>query len=113
LWGKKGLLMANPSRYARRGKPDANSAAIQAALEAVGASVVSLAALGGGVPDLLVSRILEGGTVGYWLIEVKVEKGKLRDSQRVFARRWPGTVFVCRTPDEAVDLVLARPSGAE
>jgi hypothetical protein len=105
--------MANPMRYARRGKPDANSAAIQAALEATGASVVSLAAIGGGVPDLLVSRIQPGGAAVYWLVEVKQAKGKLRESQIAFQQRWPAAVFVIRTPEEAIQLVTAAPtSGA-
>lgn len=50
----------------RRPKLDSNQQAVVAALEAAGCVVQSLAALGGGVPDLLVSK--HGQTI---LVEVK------------------------------------------
>jgi Holliday junction resolvase len=50
----------------RAAKTDRNQAEIVAALRKVGATVVSLAAVGSGVPDLLVGH--KGGT---YLLEIK------------------------------------------
>lgn len=65
------------SRFARR--TDANQAPIVKALRQLGAYVVDLSRVGGGVPDLLI------GWRGAWLLaEVKTEKGKLRKAQEDF-----------------------------
>jgi hypothetical protein len=55
----------------RAAKIDANQTAIVDALRAAGATVQSLATVGGGVPDLLVG--VRGKT---YLLEVKTPKGK-------------------------------------
>ncbi len=86
---------------------DGNHAEIRSALEKVQCCVMDLARLGEGKPDLLVARIQPGGFVQYWLIEAKVENGKLRPKQRTFAASWCDTVHVVRSADEAVALVLA------
>lgn len=95
----------------RAAHTDANQTAIVAALRKVGAKVTSLAAVGGGVPDLLVG--FRGVNV---LLEVKnPEQSKrdqrLRKSQREFHATWPGKVAVVRTAEEAVLAVVeaARP----
>jgi len=44
-------------------------------------------------------------------IEVKTEKGKLRESQKKFISvvgEYPVIVGVCRSPQEAIDLVLGK-----
>ena len=82
----------------RAAKVDGNHAAIVAALRAAGASVVSLAALGKGVPDLLVCT-------SRWcrLVEVKMPGGKLTPDQVRFQVGWQGPpVVIVTSPVDAV-----------
>jgi hypothetical protein len=88
----------------RAARVDANHRAVVAAFEAEGCAVLSLARLGGGAPDLLVS--LPGGTL--ILVEIKnpgTAYGRLGLSplQAAFAVRFP--VHVVRLPDEVRPLV--------
>lgn len=76
---------AGVKRTGHRGRVDANHAAIVAALRAVGCSVLSLAGLGGGVPDLLVG--VRGRTM---LLEVKCPGEALRPLQSEWLRSWRG-----------------------
>jgi len=84
----------------RAAKIDQNQPDIVEALRKVGASVVSLASIGQGCPDLLACK---GDKL--WLIEVKGPKGTLTDDQKRFILNWSGTVHIIRTPDEALKLV--------
>ncbi len=78
-------------------KIDANHTAIADALRRCGWQVLSLAALGRGAPDLLVTRR------GVWhLVEVKQPKGKLTEPQTRFHTVWPVTIV--RSVDEALEL---------
>ena len=86
---------------------DANHADIRAALRAVGCGVMDLSKLGDGKPDILVTRIRRGGIEAWWLMELKVAKGRLRAKQVTFAKGWPTTIHVVRSVDEALKLVLA------
>ena len=61
------------------------------AFRALGASVLSLAPLGRGIPDLLVAI---GGVT--WLIEIKSKKGKENDLQIEWAENWRGARAVVR-----------------
>lgn len=81
-------------------KCDANHSEIFAALRRAMCSVVDLAAVGGGCPDLLVGR----GGVNY-LLEIKHEKNDLTDSQELWFSRWRGRAIVVRTVDEALAAV--------
>ena len=86
----------------RRGaKVDGNHKAIVDAFRACGCSVVSLAAHGKGVPDLLVAR-------GAWmrLVEVKMPKGTLTDDQKAFMAAWRGPeIVVVKSVAEVIDLL--------
>lgn len=82
------------------GKVDANQAEIVKALRQVGMSVLSLAPMGKGCPDLLVAD-----DDSYFLIEVKGPKGKLTDDQVAFIADWRGVVHIARTVDEALNIV--------
>ena len=95
----------SPRRYAvSRVQSDANHGAIAHALRQCGASVVDLRAVGAGVPDLLV-----GYRGASWLLEVKTDAGKLRESQDVFAATWRGgPVVVVRSPAEALVAIGVR-----
>ena len=86
----------------RRGKTDLNQTEIVDALRRCGYLVQSLAAMGDGVPDLLVYR----RDCGLRLLEVKGSQGKLTPDQIEFkAKGWP--VEVARTAEEAIK----RPEG--
>lgn len=98
------------SRWYRKTKRDANHAEIVSALRAVGCSVTDLAAVGGGVPDLLV-----GIGSRNWLLEVKrpgvagKKRGKTQaetnDKQETFRERWRGQVATVSTTEEALAVV--------
>lgn len=87
----------------RAGKVDANQHAIIDVLLAANCKVQTLAAMGGGVPDLLVQR--PDGTL--LLMEVKAPDGTLTPLQTKWMRYWPG-VRVVRSPDEALIVVAER-----
>jgi hypothetical protein len=93
-------------RYAHR--VDSNQADIVQALRQAGYTVQDLSAVGGGVPDLLVSGIdRETGRPANWVLETKTSVGKLNSRQRNWHARWPGPKAVVRTIDEALKAVGA------
>jgi Holliday junction resolvase len=75
----------------RNARIDKNHPEIVEAFRKLGASVLSLAPLGRGVPDLLVAI---GGVT--WLIEIKSRKGKENDLQLEWAENWKGARAVVR-----------------
>lgn len=75
----------------RAARVDSNHSHIVSAFRKMGCSVLSLAALGAGVPDLLVA--IEGTT---WLVEVKFGKGEENDKQKEWADNWLGMRAVVR-----------------
>lgn len=81
----------------RASKIDANHREIVTALRKAGCSVLSLAALGKGAPDLLIGH--KGRNV---LIEVKRPKGKLNEQQKAFKAIWRGDLCVVRSIDDAL-----------
>ena len=86
----------------RAAKVDANQAAIVEALRACGASVQSLAAVGKGVPDLLV-----GLRTRNYLIEVKdgskpPSARKLTPDQVQWHTKWAGQVLTVTSPEDAL-----------
>lgn len=88
----------------RAAKVDDTQAAIVDALRAAGCKVLSLAACGSGVPDLLVRRPFSGPALQ--LLEVKNPKGrgiKLTPDQEKFHAEWPVTVVT--NPAEALEAV--------
>jgi hypothetical protein len=91
-----------------RGKVDRNQAEIVRALRDAGASVTSLADLGGGVPDLLVGvrtkERPEGFTV---LMEVKSgPRDALTELEIDWHSRWRGgALCVVRSPEEALGVL--------
>lgn len=87
----------SPRRAAR---VDKNQQAIVQALEAVGATVAYLHAVGSGVPDIAVGY--RGVT---YLLEIKSEKGRLSAVQKEWHYLWRGHVAVVRTPEEALDAI--------
>lgn len=102
------------SRWYRRTKRDGNHKPIVDALKKAGCSVLDLAAVGGGCPDLLCYSTRSG----YVLLEVKVpgfgvgkKNGKLfqetADRQAKFRREWLGRIHVVESIDEAIAAVSA------
>jgi Holliday junction resolvase len=75
----------------RASRVDGNHAEIVDFFKKLGCSVLSLAAVGKGVPDLLVA--INGIT---WLVEVKMPSGKENELQVEFAITWKGCRAVVR-----------------
>ena len=75
----------------RAARTDSNHLELVKAFRTLGCSVLSLAAVGKGVPDLLVS--IKGIT---WLVEVKMPKGKETQDQVEFASTWQGCRAIVR-----------------
>lgn len=82
----------------RAAKVDLSQLAIVRALRQSGCQVQTLAAVGRGVPDLLVGRASR-----LWLLECKTGKGELTPAQRAWHALWP--VFIVRSPEEALRVV--------
>lgn len=92
----------------RAAKIDANQTEIVKALRSAGCSVLSLAAVGNGCPDLLVSRPYYPHHL--YLLEVKdgakpPSARKLTPDQERFHREWKGPIHVVTTVEEAMDAV--------
>lgn len=81
----------------RKSRVDANQKQIVDALRKAGRSVFFLHTVGCGCPDLLV-----GFRGRNFLLEVKIEKGKLTEMQEELIQRWNGTIYVVRSVDEAL-----------
>lgn len=81
---------------------DSNHAEVVAALRKIKCSVRSLAAVGDGVPDLLVGI----GNLNL-LLEVKAPGGKLTEDQVTFMAGWNGQVKTVYSAEEAVNYVTA------
>ena len=75
----------------RNARVDKNHSEVVEAFRKMGASVLSLAPLGRGIPDLLVAI---GGVT--WLVEIKSKKGKENDLQLEWAENWRGARAVVR-----------------
>jgi hypothetical protein len=85
----------------KRARIDANQPALVALAKAYGASWVSMAPLGEGVPDGLLGH--QGTT---HVVEFKMPKGSLTPDQRTFIREWNGSpVHVLRTEADVARLL--------
>lgn len=84
----------------RAARKDLNHNEIKMALEAAGASVCDTHKLGGGAPDIAVGFRNEN----YWM-EIKQANGKVNKLQQEWHDNWRGSVFVVRTPEEALDAI--------
>jgi hypothetical protein len=93
----------------RAARVDVNHPEIVDALRKAGASVLSLASLGEGCPDLLVAH----HRAGTFLVEVKRPLGpqggesrsSLNQLQRDFLAAWRGRIELVRSPEDAVRLL--------
>lgn len=91
----------------RAAKVDANQDQVTSALRAAGASVQSLAAVGNGIPDLLV-----GFRGANYLLEVKdgnkpPSKRELTPDQIEWHLEWRGQAMVITSADEALAAIGA------
>jgi hypothetical protein len=89
-------------------KVDANQGEIVEALEKAGCNVESLAAVGHGVPDLLV-----GYAGRLYVLECKKINGKLTPPQVGWHRRWQGYAQIVHSGLEALRAVGAVESESE
>jgi hypothetical protein len=87
--------------YARR--VDANHPAIVKGLRKIGAGVTSMARLGGGVSDLLVSFRQR-----WYVMEVKAEDGVLSNDQKTWIGEQHAPVYTIRSLDEAVSFLTQQ-----
>ena len=78
-------------------KTDSNHIAISDAFRRLGYTVKSTHEVGGGFPDLVVSK---GET---YLVEIKTDEGKLNDQQIEFIDKWNGKVYVVRCVDDVIE----------
>ena len=85
----------------RAARVDVNHSQLVAAFRSLGCSVLSLAAMGKGVPDLLVAT--KGIT---WLVEVKTPKGKQTLDQIEFAKTWKGKQTIVRDVAGVQEVVI-------
>ena len=89
---------------------DASQKKIVEALRAAGCTVQSLAELGHGVPDLLVSAPVRTRQAFYrvtqetmlYLLEVKSLKGKLTPDEIAWHNSWLGPVYIVRSVGHAL-----------
>jgi hypothetical protein len=84
----------------RNAKIDRCQPEIVKALRDAGATVAITSQVGKGFPDIVVGY----NEVNY-LMELKVEDGKLTPDQRVFHSQWNGKVHIVRTSQEAIRLI--------
>lgn len=92
----------------RAAKTDANQTEIVKALRDAGCNVLSLAGVGDGCPDLLVSKPVYPWTL--YLLEIKdgakpPSARKLTPDQKKFHAKWTGPIYVVTSVDEALSVV--------
>ncbi len=91
-----------------RARTDRNSTEIVKALRQLGCSVRIIAALGRGVPDLLVGRQRRN-----FLLEVKdghlaLSRRQLTPDEQRFKDEWAGQYAIVESVEDAVDYILAE-----
>ena len=84
-----------------RARVDKNHKEIVDCFRKIGCSVLSLSAVGKGCPDLLISYQKQ-----CYLVEVKSEHGKLNTWQEEWGRRWGSPVYVVKTKEDCVALLI-------
>jgi len=89
----------------RAARVDANQAEIVEALRSVGAAVQSLAAVGRGVPDLLV-----GFRGKLYLLEVKMPGEKLTPRELTWHTLWAGYASIVYSAEDAIDKLVNHES---
>ncbi len=86
----------------RAARIDNNQREIVDHARSMGATVQSLAGVGKGVPDLLIS--LDGRV---YLVEVKGPKGKLTEDQHRWHAKWQAPIHIVRTCDDMTRVLLS------
>lgn len=91
-----------------KGRTDSNQKEIVMALRQVGASVVSLAGVGSGCPDLLVATSRSGNL----LFEVKDGSKKqsarrLTEDEQNFHALWRGPIYIVESVEDALKIIGA------
>lgn len=96
----------------RTSRVDKNQPAVVEAFRALGWQVAHLHAVGGGVPDLVVSGVARGGPFEgraiTALVEVKSKRGSLEATQVDFFRTWRAPAYVVRSVEDVLALVEDR-----
>lgn len=90
----------------KHGRVDGNHTAVVKALRQIGASVVSLADVGGGCADLLVGRNGVNLLLEVKNGDVKPSERRLTEDELKFHAEWRGQVALVFAPLEAVEYVM-------
>lgn len=94
----------------RIAKRDRNHAQIVNALRDVGYTVLDLANVGAGCPDIAVGGIdARTGRRMNWFMEIKMPDGALTDDQIAFHGAWRGVVHVVDSVDAAYKVIGILP----
>lgn len=83
----------------RAAKVDVNHGETKTAFKRLGFTVLDLARVGSGCPDLLIARAHKTA-----LVEVKHKRGKLSEGQKRFRDSWNGLVFECRSLADVIEI---------
>ena len=83
-------------------RADSNQREIVQALRTCGAAVLHLHRVGSGCPDLLVCYHKQ-----LFLIEIKTRTGRFTKDELHFIASWPGTIYVVRSIEEALEAINA------
>lgn len=88
-----------------RARKDANHAEIVKVIRDMGAQVIDMSNLGGGIPDLLVAWKKK-----YCLVEIKdgakpPSKQALTEDEKIFHEKWGGELKIVNSVDSAIKLV--------
>jgi len=89
-------------------RQDSNHTEIINGLRKIGYAVLDLKSLGGGAPDLLVTKGLSPTSTQLWgwLIEIKTDKGTLNAKQKKWRENWVGPQpITARSLEEILDLI--------
>ncbi len=97
----------------RAARTDENHSDVVDAFRRLGCSVLSLAGLGQGVPDLLISN-----RHGSYLVEVKdgekpPSKRKLTDDQVEFHSHWRGQIYIVERLEDVAAVIIKAARDAE
>ena len=82
------------------GRVDKNQQQIVSALRKLGCSVAITSDVGVGFPDLVIG--LNGVN---FMVELKSEGGKLRESQVKFHKKWQGQIATCWNLEEVLKVI--------
>ena len=92
-----------PRMNRKAARRDSNEPEIVNALVKAGATVMKIS--DSGYPDLVVGFRKKDGSLFNALMEIKTEKGVVRNDQQTFIDKWHGAVWIVRTVEQALEII--------